>query len=582
MRNLFKVFFQSAIMFGLVSLSPMWPQTFSKITSGPIVSTPGDSRSVNWVDVNNDNLLDLFISNGKPGGQNNNLYLNVGGGNFTAVSDQSIVQDNMPSDGATFADSDNDGDLDAFVVNWYNQGNMFYINQGGGFAQQTTQPMIASGGYSETAAWGDYDNDGLLDLYVTRSGSTVATRRNQLYHNDGNNAFTKILSGEPVTDAFLSRSVNWTDIDNDGDPDLFVTNEGANNNNETMYRNDGGTTFTRITTGDLVNNSGNTMSSSWADYDNDGDLDVYLCNSESPNALFRNDGNFIFTKITDDPVVNHHSFSFSSAWGDIDNDGDLDLFVANAFNSVTEPLHNFLFSNNGDGSFTKIEDGSVATDMAWSYGCAFGDYDNDGFQDLAVATTRFDGVDYNDFLYRNQGNNNHWLTIKLVGTLANRSAIGAKVRVTAIINGVQVTQMREISAQSAYCGQNDLRAHFGLGDAVITSVIVDWPSATPDEVFTDISANQFLTIVEGQGLKTGSFPSSLNDFILYPNPADNLLHIRVKDNLPVVLVHIYDSSGKLAMSSTGNAIDVSMLAAGKYAVKVEFVNRTFDGSFIKN
>jgi len=561
-------------------------QTFTRITTGPVVSSPGDSRSVNWVDVNNDGLTDLFISNGKAGGQNNTLFLNVNGNSFAQVTSDPIVNDAKPSDGGTFADCDNDGDLDAVVVNWYLENNMFYLNDGSGnFTQQTTQPMIASGGYSETASWGDYDNDGLVDLYVTRSGATVALRRNQLYHNDGGNAFTKILTGDPVMNTTRARSVNWTDIDNDGDLDLFVTIEGASNNNENLYRNDGGGNFTRITTGDLVNNGGSTMSSSWADYDNDGDLDVYLCNDGANNALFRNDGGLNFTKITGDPVTLANSHSFSSAWSDIDNDGDLDLFVTNAFNSVAEPLNNFLYANNGNGTFTKVETGAPATDLSWSYGCAFGDYDNDGFEDLAVATTTYDGTDANDLLYHNDGNANHWITIKLVGTLANKSAIGTKIYLTATINGVSVTQMREISAQSSYCGQNDLRAHFGLGDAAtITSIAVGWPSATPNEVFENVGNDQFITITEGQGLKVGSFESS-PDFMIYPNPANDILNIKSKDNIQIASVKIYDLSGKLSLSVPNAAgistLNISHLAAGNYLVRIDSDKGKSENKFIK-
>ena len=226
MKNL-RLNFKTVISAAVVSLLNVvtYAQTFTKITSGSVVNTAGDSRSVNWVDVNNDGLVDLFISNGKNGGQNNMLHLNGGGGTFTQVTNDPFVLDNKPSDGATFADCDNDGDLDAFVVNWYQQPNLFYTNNGNGtFTQITGTPVVTSGGFSETASWGDYDNDGLLDLYVTRSGGTAILDRNLLYHNDGGNNFTKILTGTPVTDSYVSRSVNWTDIDSDGDLDLFVTN----------------------------------------------------------------------------------------------------------------------------------------------------------------------------------------------------------------------------------------------------------------------------------------------------------------------------------------------------------------------
>jgi len=145
-------------------------QFFTKITTGPLVNSPGDSRSVNWVDINNDGFMDCMITNGPSGGQNNKVFLNNGAGGFTTITNDTIVKDNKPSDGATWADINNDGDMDCFVVNWYNVNNMLYSNNGSGaFTQISSGPPVNDFGYSETAAWGDYDNDGLVDLYVTNS-----------------------------------------------------------------------------------------------------------------------------------------------------------------------------------------------------------------------------------------------------------------------------------------------------------------------------------------------------------------------------------------------------------------------------
>jgi len=565
------------LMFAVFSIVVMtnnliYAQTFTKILTGAVVTTPGDSRSVNWVDINNDNLIDLFISNGKAGGQNNMLYINQGNGAFNAVLNDPIVLDNKPSDGATFADCDNDGDLDAYVVNWYNEDNLFYTNDGNGnFTQMIAGAVADSNGYSETAAWGDYDNDGLLDLYVTRSGPSAATKRNLLFHNDGGNSFTKIATGDLVTNAFTSRSVNWTDIDDDGMLDIFVTNEGNSNTNENLYRNNGGGNFTRITTGDLLNNGGKTMSSSWADYDNDGDLDVYLANDQSNNALFRNDGNLVFTKMATDPVSNTNSHSFSSAWSDIDNDGDLDLFVTNTYNTTSDLLNNFLYINNGNGTFTKNETDVVTTDQSWSYGCAFGDYDNDGFEDLAVATVAFNGVDTPDFLYHNNGNSNHWITIKLVGTWTNKSAIGTKIRVKATINGFSVWQMREVSAQTSYNGQNDLRVHFGLGDAtIIEEIKVEWLSDV-DETYLNIPTNQFISIVEGNGILGLNTVDRSNDITIYPNPVASVLNIDFKVT-EVTDIRIYNMLGQMVLeipnTQQTKSIDVSSLKTGNYFMKI--------------
>ncbi|HRI33150.1 MAG TPA: FG-GAP-like repeat-containing protein [Saprospiraceae bacterium] len=559
------------ILFSYLRVSTIFAQTFTKITSGPYVTSDGDSRSVNWVDVNDDGFIDCMITNGPTGGQDNFLYINNGTGGFTALTGDTIVKDNKPSDGATWADSDNDGDLDCYVANWYNTKNLFYNNTGVGAFTQTQNAIETSGGYCETASWGDYDNDGLLDLYVTRSGGTIATNKNLLFHNEGGNAFTKVLTGTPVTDAFISRSVNWTDIDSDGDLDLFVSNE--NDQNENLYRNDGAGVFTKLTNGPLLNDGGKTMSSSWGDYDNDGDLDVFLANDQGNDGLFRNEGHFNFTKITTDTVSNCGGNSFSSAWSDIDNDGDLDLFVTNSFGTTTL-WPNFLFLNNGNGSFTRVGNTAPATDLDWSYGCAFGDYDNDGFEDLAVATCRYNSVDRPDLLYHNDGNSNNWITIKLVGTTTNKSAVGTKIRVKANINGNPVWQMRELSAQTSYCGQNDLRPHFGLGNATnIDSIKLEWLNGTV-EYYTNITTNQFITIVQGKGI-TGINNESLlkiNDVLIYPNPASTKINIIIPDEYrnENFVSFIYDQNGKLIYSSNNEKeIDINGLTIGTYTIKVK-------------
>ena len=497
-------------------------QFFTKITTGPLVNSPGDARSVNWVDVNNDGFTDCQITNGPSAGQNNMLYLNDGVGGFTTLTVDTIVKDKKSSDGATWADMDNDGDMDCFIANWYNQNNMLYTNNGTGtFTQISSGPTVNDFGYSETAAWGDYDNDGFVDLYVTNSGGV---KKNFLYHNNGNNTFTKIITGTLVNDANESRCVNWTDIDNDSDLDLFITNES--NQNEDLYRNDGNGVFTKLTAGTLLHNGGSTMSGSWADYDNDGDLDVFLANDGSSNCLFRNDGNFNFTKIISDTVSKTNGHSFSSSWSDIDNDGDIDLFVTNAFGTTLKQL-NYFYTNNGNGTFTRNSTDIIGKDSTWAYGCAFGDYDNDGFEDLAVATTRYQTVDRNDLLYHNNGNSNKWITIKLVGMQANKAAIGTKIRIKAIINGNSVWQMREISAQNSYCSQNDIRAHFGLGNAIqVDSIKVEWMPGTI-ETITDINVNQIITITQSVstvGIKENKIET---DLTVYPNPAKEKVSLKL-------------------------------------------------------
>ncbi len=549
----------------LLDVNQISAQSFTKITNSPVTSSPGDSRSVNWIDLNNDNFMDLQITNGPSGGQNNFLYLNDGLGGFTSITNDTIVKDGKPSDGATWADSDNDGDIDCFVANWYNSIGLFYQNNGNGtFQFNPTSGLSAGISYAETASWGDYDADGWVDLYVCRSGGTAATNRNFLFHNNGNNSFTKINSGSLVTDAFVSRSVNWTDIDLDGDLDLFVSNEGNSNNNENIYRNDSAGIFTKLTSGVLLNDGRKTMSSSWADFDNDGDMDVFLANENANNALYRNDGNFSFTKLLADTVSKGTAYSFSSAWSDVDNDGDLDLFVTNSFLTNTK-MPCFFYVNNGNGSFTRIGNHTLTADSAWTYGCAFGDYDNDGFEDLAVATCRFQGVDQADFLYHNDGNTNHWITIKLIGTSTNKSAIGTKVSVKANLNGNTIWQHREISAQSSYCGQNELRAHFGLANAsLVDSIKIQWLSGTV-EYFDSVSINQFYTLTESLGLVNVSDKIKANELKIYPNPSNGSITLdglfykgdellfsnNLGDTLTKILVNANENQLVLNLSKNG-------------------------------
>jgi hypothetical protein len=183
-------------------------------------------------------------------------------------------------------------------------------------------------------------------------------------------------------------------------------------------------------------------------------------------------------------------FTVGSSWGDYDNDGWLDLFVCEF-----RAEKNRLFHNNGDGTFTRILSGSLANDNGSSTAGVWGDYDRDGFLDLFVANGGNGGGETTDYLYHNNGNSNAWLTVKCVGTRSNRSAIGAKVRVKATINGKTFWQLREINTGDGWV-QNPLEAHFGLGNATnVETLRIEWPSGTVQE-FSGVPAKELLTITE--------------------------------------------------------------------------------------
>jgi hypothetical protein len=473
-------------------------QTFTKVTTGPPVTETGAWRSVNWVDYDRDGDLDLFVTRGLAGGQDNVLFRNDGAPafTFTRMSALAISQDHRPSDGSTWADYDNDGYPDAFVANWYNLNNLLYHNDANGaFTQVLTGPAVTDGGYSETAAWGDYNNDGLVDLYVANSSGS---KLNFLYRNAGNGQFVRITAGRQSTDVGTSRGVNWVDYDDDGDLDLFVANES--NENEFLYRNmlveSGVDTFQRVATGPLVTSGGSTWSASWADYDNDGDQDVFVANqSFQAGRIYVNGGGGTFTPDTSGPVATTLAYNSSGGWGDIDNDGDLDLVVTQAYSgpASTNILYRNMLTETDTARMERVLSGPVVTDAGYQYGTAWGDYDGDGDLDLFVARTYAENQ-ANAF-YRNDGGPNHWLTLDLRGTTSNAAAIGAKVRIKAALNGSPAWQMRVVEGQSAYCGQN-LQLHFGLLDAAVAdSLVIEWPSGNV-ETFAGVAADRHLVAVE--------------------------------------------------------------------------------------
>ncbi|TAK66457.1 MAG: T9SS type A sorting domain-containing protein [Bacteroidetes bacterium] len=567
-KQLYGNFFRVLLLLSIATTSPA--QQFTKITAGSHVNELAAARSVNWIDYDDDGNLDLFVSRGKAGGQNNMLYRNGGAPNytFTKMDTVNVSEDNKPSDGSSWGDADNDGDPDLFVVNWYGVNNLMYRNRGSNYFEQITSgAAVTDGGYSETCIWGDYNNDGLLDLYVTNSGGN---RKNFLYKNLGNFQFEKIIVGAIVNDANHSRGANWIDYDNDNDLDMFVVNE--ENEDEDLYRNmlseTGVDTFAKVTTGPLVSDSGSSWSASWGDIDNDRDFDVFITNwGNGVNSLLRNDGNGIFEKLVSSGATNDTDYFATSHWIDYDNDGDLDLFATTAYGggSFKPYLYKNLFIEADSILFQKITSEALTQELGYWYGVSWGDYDNDGDADVFVAGTY--GENSKSILYRNNGNSNSWLKLDCRGTTSNKSAIGAIVRAKAIINGSPVWQSRIIEGQSGYCGQN-LNLYFGLGDAVIVdSLTIEWPSGS-DETFTNIPVNNFFSVVEQDStpvLLTSPLHGSTNS---HPSP---LLQWRRNEYGAPYYVQVATDS----TFSSGIVVHDSTIADTALTINVEANNSTY-------
>ncbi len=440
---------------------------FEENTTAGLTDDISDSWSAAWVDYDNDGFEDLFVPEYNPQ-KGNLLYKNNGDGTFSKVTTGPLVEDRSTATGSTWADYDNDGDIDVFVSNQSGGPSFLYNNNGDGTFTKAIQESINTyDGHSHTPSWVDYDNDGYLDLFVT---GYFRSEFNRLYKNDGSGNFTVNGGSAPSLSVSNAIGATWADYDNDRDMDLFIPNIDQDN---ILYRNDGNGDFTQITEGSIVQDGGNSVGASWGDYDNDGFLDLFVANAGNENNfLYRNNGDGTFTKVTSGIVVNDRGHSHGSAWGDFNNDGFLDLFVANDQNEV-----NFLYTNNGDGTFAKT-DNAINYSGGNSFGSAWGDPDNDGDLDLFIAQH---SNQTNTYFTNSGGSCNSKGCFTLQGTRSNRSGIGAKIRVKATVYNSSVWQVREVSAQTGggSSGQSTLRALFGLGDAAqIDSVIVEWPSGT--------------------------------------------------------------------------------------------------------
>jgi hypothetical protein len=449
------------------------PDQFTKVIGGGIADDIG-AGSWGVSWGDYDNNGDLDLFVGNQS-QNDLLYQNNGNGTFTKNVSDPVTINNTSTFTGVWGDYDNDGFEDLFVPN-ANGNDILYRNNGNGTLSQAID--FGDGAFSSGGAWGDYDADGWLDLFVTTYSGT-----NFLYQNNQNGTFT--LSTDPVINGpdFSSYASAWGDYDDDGLLDIYITSFGGAN---VLLNNNGDATFTQILTGDIVTGMQSSLGATWGDYDNDGDLDLFVANySAQNNELYQNNGDGTFTTINNLSVVTDGSYSTSSSWVDYDNDGWLDLFVTTDNNE-----NDMLYRNNTDGTFAQMNLWVPTSDAKGSFGGSWADYDNDGDLDLAVATI---SSAYPVLLYTNNGTTNNWINIKLEGVLSNKDGIGAKVYVLAD-NGEE--QFQEVATQTSFGSQNSVNAEFGLGTATgIDQILIVWPSGIYQKVY-NVGINQFITIVE--------------------------------------------------------------------------------------
>ncbi len=450
--------------------------TFTDITRAAGVGHQGYGMGCVFADVDGDADLDLYLTNYGE----NVLYRNNGNATFTDVTEVAGVVCDLWSTGAAFADIDGDTDLDLYVCN--------YVTYDLEALEQMKEESLQSGKPVPSA----------LNPHVFEPQDNV------FYRNNGDGTFTDVTDETGIA-AVGGRSMQaiFSDLDNDNDLDLYVANDTTTNH---VYRNDGGGNFTDVSAESWAADFRGSMGLTAGDYDADGDTDLFMSHwVDEENALYRNlfaeDGNAKQIRFVDESYTallaeeSIKQIGWGTALFDFDNDGDLDIFVTNGSTfqelrrpEVLIPQTDMLFRNNGDETFTNVshEVGIATLPLRVGRGATFGDYDNDGDVDIFIVNNHAPPT-----LLRNEGGNrNNWLQVKLVGASTNRDAIGAKIQVKT----ADRTQIKEIYAGDSYMSFNSLIAEFGVGNATqIETLQVTWQNGETQKLH-NVPANQRIRI----------------------------------------------------------------------------------------
>ncbi|SDS53644.1 Por secretion system C-terminal sorting domain-containing protein [Formosa sp. Hel1_31_208] len=526
-------------------------------------------NGVSFCDFDNDGWDDLTLTS--VDGDEVRFFKNVNGS--FVEQNFNLQYLNYETKSVTWVDFDNDGDNDLFVSS-ETVGNKLLENAG----NMTFQDITSTSGisinnlYTDGVTWGDYNNDGFLDVFLSNRTFLVP---NKLYKNDGDGTFTDVSfqAGINLNPELTLCSV-FLDINNDGLQDIYVSNDRDLFKNK-LYKNNGDGTFDDISMSSGTDIAIDAMTATVGDYNNDGYFDIYVTNNNIiGNYLLRNNGDETFTNVAISSGTVFSSFSWGAVFFDADNDESLDLYVCAVSDGSTGFLPGGFFLNNGNSSFT-LNNSSFPNDTRSSYSNAIGDIDNDGLIDLVV-TNRFDE---DIFLWKNTSvlSNSNWIKLKLVGTTSNRDGVGTRIEIS--VNGEK--QYRYSHCGEGYLSQNSKLKHIGLGDhTVIDYVKLTWLSGVEDIIY-NVPVNQVLTVTEGSNT-LGLTNVSTTESYIYPNPVGDILKINSDTTINKVRVITILGQDVLVVNSIeNNSLDVSSLQAGQYILVLESDKGIWNHKLIK-
>jgi hypothetical protein len=520
--------------------------------------TLGANISLSVSDFNMDGLDDFYVGvNGDP----NLLFRNNDDGTFTEVAQELGIAGDELTYTAAWGDIDNDGDPDLYVGNRVSADQLYRNNGDGSFTNITFLAGIDNWSAPRSVLFADIDQDGLLDIYVANLSD-----ENALYYNQGDNTFSNQTISRGLSDPRISMGSIFFDYDQDGDLDLYLTHD--NNQPNILYQNDGTGYFTDVSVASGTNYAGFGMGVDVGDINNDGLLDMYITNLYD-NVLLLNQGDGTFSDITSTAGINDLGMGWGVTFLDFDNDSYLDIYIVN--DSYFSPLPNRLFRNLGDNTFEIVSEGQVEQSLYGGYASASLDFNKDGKIDILVSNFGANGgIQY---FQNTSTNSNNWLQLKLEGVQSNRDAVGARITVQA----GELTLTDEVNAGSGYAAQNSLWQHFGLGDYTTVDLItIRWPSGQVDEI-ENVNSNQALTIIEGEGILVNTAAIIVPDFsyMLYPNPASKVLNITLdapaKEQLTL---EIRNTNGQLQ-----SLINTTSVFKGQKNVQIN-IDQLVHGSYI--
>jgi hypothetical protein len=556
---------------------------FTQITTGSLVTDSINSWNSCWTDIDGDNYQDIVICSYDKN-KTNNVYRNNGDGTFTRTYKGDLTAPKTVSAvSGVFADLDSDGVNECITSSNVDKTTFVYKrNSSGNYNKVAAGDLTTDVGYGQTVNVVDYDNDGLLDVFIAEYFPSNMCR---LYRNIGGCQFQRINNSEVSTIANYTMGSTWADYDNDGRPDLFIPVGGTVANplpkNNMLFHNEGNGRFTRITTGAIVTDAGNSTASAWGDYDNDGHLDLFVANaSKEKNCLYKNNGNGTFTKIDTGAIVNENGNWHGCSWVDVDNDGWLDMYVL-----TNDSLHpKRLYHNERNGYFKNMANEIVCAVNNKTMSAIWADYDRDGYQDVYVSSAAYKP----NCLYKNNGGTNKWMSIRLVGTNSNKNGIGARVKLKCNPGGVPVWQTREVTGTSGIGSQNAFEAAFGMGTAsVADSIVILWPSGTVQTI-TGQGANQFLQLTEpATSVVSGKVYVDANNNCTWDAAETGIANMRLRVTPGNILVNTDNSGNYSVRLPIGTYTIAQIPVAGWTAVCVAApvvtviaVNTTYSGNNI--